>query len=158
MIQRIRKPPLLSLNWLQPIPFISGASFILVAYLFVFWAWPYKLTVVSCTWLIDTLGWLAIPLLGEALLLVYLTVVKYRSGLTPGQEALLARIQYSAPYLGILGTLVGLSKAMEGLNLGLSLQDNLSILTLNVGKALGTTVWGIVISLAAYLQMSIREE
>jgi len=95
--------------------------------------------------------WLLVPL---NVLLAGITL-QHVAGrkLSPRHLAILAKIEWVAPLFGFLGTCLGLSQGMGALDLSNGIQQNVTMLTVKVGQALWSTVYGLIVSIGAGLQL-----
>jgi len=64
-------------------------------------------------------------------------------------------IESSAPILGLLGTMLGLWDALEGLDVSKGLQAAIQNMSVGVGQALGSSVYGLILALIAYTMKHI---
>jgi hypothetical protein len=60
-------------------------------------------------------------------------------------------IENAAPILGLLGTMLGLWSALESLNVSKGLQAAIQYMSLGVGQALGSSVYGLILALIAFV-------
>jgi hypothetical protein len=116
--------------------------------------------VLSHLWTVahHTMGMATVPLLATAAILLALTghhAQRFLAGkqLGPKEVGVLAKIEWIALLLGLLGTVGGLSTAMKGLQISMGLDEMLSTLTRTLGESLGCTMVGLFVSIVAGLQV-----
>ena len=119
----------------------------------------YKMSGVSLyKWVYNYVGFVLFPLIGLTLLYLYIVfrlVQLYRADceIESYNKKLntLKMVEVTAPALGFLGTTLSLVSVMGGIDPGLSQSGMLKSLLSNSSSAFGSTVFGISLSITAYL-------
>lgn len=110
----------------------------------------------SAVWVTQFIGpvWVALVPLALATLWAALILVAAKvrglNGWTPLAVQVLRFGEDTAPVLGLLGTFVGLSALMIGLDATLPTADLVALLVHRGGQAFGSSVAGVIVQLGAY--------
>ncbi|WP_415712906.1 MotA/TolQ/ExbB proton channel family protein [Maridesulfovibrio sp.] len=69
---------------------------------------------------------------------------------TPASSKMYKFLIFGSPNAGLIGTFIALGEALSSMDISQGLQKALAALGLHIGVALGSTIFGIVIAMAAY--------
>jgi len=109
------------------------------------------------------IGWVAIPLVVSASVLLWQTIEHFRQwrkgeSLSPRQIQILMKVASLSPQLGLLGTVIGVIVALTSPTEGISVVEAQAHKAHVIGTALYTTMIGVILSMGAEIQIPELEE